>query len=476
MVNNTNVNYSVLGNVSVSLVYPNGTTSNTLNNFSLSLNNQTYLYNVTLPKNSVLGDYMINLTYTNNSQVLFYTEQVFTVTTSVYFIGLTSSTNYNIYGGSNFNLTIRLAYQNGLISPLVSDVTAKFIESKTQQEKFTAPMEYVSGNVFKVKNSYKVPIGLYFGTYNVSIVMHWNSSITGNSLPMTSSNSTLKLISYQGNPVIQNIKISPISERSNENNLFSGDFFNLSADIGVFNSQTKQVYLLNSSTDVSAYLFNTSNSKQNLQELSFDYLNNSKISVFGYLNPNMNILNDVKLTLSIKIRYASSNTYNLLYTYNGNSLTEYKPNFILKKANIKLDDSTVNFVIGSSNITQNQYTTLLVTFKIFSTDNSQYVTGLKLNASLTSQDTGKQIVLPAVTALEANNSYQVQIPVNTLNAGNYKIGISTLNTNYPLGNISLTIAPVIRNNSIPFENYLGLGTVSIAVLLTILGYSIRKKK
>ena len=419
---------------------------------------------------------MVNITYTNNSKIMFYTEQIFKVSTSIYLLGITSSSNNNLYAGSNFSLTFKLAYQNGYISPFVSDISAKFLESNSHQEKFTAPLEYISGNLFKVNSSYKVPIGLYFGTYNVSILMHWNSSLTADSLPMTSSNSTLQRISYQGNPVMQNIVISPISDRSSGNELFSGDFFNLTATIGVLNPQLQQVFPVNHSVDISAFLFNTTRTSQNLQDLSFNYLNNSKISVFGYLNPNMNILNDVKLTLSIKIKYTSTNVYNLLYTYTNNVLTQYKPNLILKKANIELDKNTVNFVIGSSNITQNQYTTLLVTFKILSKDNSQYVTNLKLNASLVSQDSGKEIVLPAVTSLETNNSYQVQVPVNNVNTGNYQIAISTLNTNVSLGNISLSILPVKSDNSIPIENFIGIGTVSIAVLLTLITYSFRKRK
>lgn len=364
------------------------------------------------------------------------------------------------------------------MSSYVSNAKVKFIESKTNQEKFSAPLEHVSGTNFTINNTITVPAGLFMGTYNVSIEMYWNSSITSRSLPVAMSNTSLPIISYQGLPIIQNIQYRPLSDRSNNNTLYSGDFFNLTANIGVKNLQNSNVYPVTSSVSLTANFYNSSSSNQVLQVLSYVNLNNSKISVYGEIDPNLNIQNDVGLTLSLRIKYDSNSEYNLLYT-NINSVTsEYKPSFILKKANIELDQNSVNFVIGSSNITQNEYTTLLVTFKILSNDNNQYVTGLKLNASLFMITTGKAnetITLPAVTSLETNSAYQIQIPVNSLAVGQYKVGISPLNTNEDLGSFSLSILPVQSTNVIPIENFISFGAVSIAIILSVIAFSIKKK-
>lgn len=473
-VNATNFRTATLGNVSVSLIYPNGTQSSPIKNFSLVLTNSTYSYNVTLPKNAVLGDYMVNLTYYNNS-ALFYTEQVFTVTTSTYLLGVTSTKSRNIYPGTGYGLTFQVAYSNGFMSSQFSNAQVKFISKATNQEEFSAPLQYIGGTSFTINNTNTVPVGLFMGTYNVSIEMLWNSSLTSNSLPTSSSNSTLPFISYQGLPIIQNYTISPLSNRTN---LYSGDLFNLTADIGVKNLQNSQVYPVNSSVTMTANFYNGSNSNQLLQQLSTEYLNGSKVSIYGEMNPNINILGDVQLSLSLRIKYSSTNTYNLLYTNLNNITKEFNPTFTYKQANLELDQNSVNYVIGSPKITQNEYTTILITFKIHElipNSNSQYVTGLKLNASIFKVSSSTSISLPAVTSLEANNSYQLQIPVNTLSTGSYNITISPLNTHINLGSIPLSIVPVQNNNVIPVENYISAGAVLIAVIVSYVAYRIKKK-
>ena len=122
------------------------------------------------------------------------------------------------------------------------------------------------------------------------------------------------------------------------------------------------------------------------------------------------------------------------------------------------------------------------TFKVFSTTDSiqQYVSGLNLNGTLVKPSTNGQndtvIPLPAVTSLTENSSYQIQIPVNSLDVGDYVINIAASNTNVHLGNFSLTINPPIENNTIPIENFIALGAVAVSVGITLIANSIRKRK
>ena len=143
-------------------------------------------------------------------------------------------------------------------------------------------------------------------------------------------------------------------------------------------------------------------------------------------------------------------------------------------------DSSVQFIIGSPVVAKNEYSTLLTTFKILSQQNSRYVTGLKLNGTLvtpkTSTSNETEFVLPSITSLDTNSSYQLQIPVNSIDVGSYVIRISTLDTGIVLGNFSLTINPVVENASIPIENFISVGAISLAVVLTIISNSIRKRK
>ena len=125
---------------------------------------------------------------------------------------------------------------------------------------------------------------------------------------------------------------------------------------------------------------------------------------------------------------------------------------------------------------------MLATFKVLSTTDSstQYVSGLDLNGTLVKPGTNGQndtvITLPAVTSLTENSSYQIQIPVNSLDVGDYVISIATLNTNIHLGNFSLTISSPEVNNTIPIENFIALGAVTVAVIITLVANSIRKRK
>ena len=480
-VNATNLYNANLGNVSVHIIFPNGT-SPSLNSsyvFPLVITNQSYLYNYNLPKNSPLGDYFVNLTYSNGTGTLFFTQQSFKVSTSVYLLGISSVRNYNLDPGSSFNLSFNIAYQNGFISPNMYNLSAHFLESSSQIDKFNVTLQYAGGNVFQANTSTTVPVGLFMGTYNVSLSFGWKSVITGNTLPQNSFNATLPLITYRGTPIIQNIDVSPISGRQTEKVLFSGDFLNITANVGVKNIVTSQVLLLSSINDLTAILYNTSNSKQTFQELSFLNLNNSRISVYGEINPNINLLNNVSLTLSMRVKYSSSNKFNLLYSNENNITKEYRPIFILKKANLELNQKFVNFVIGSSTITQNEFTTILVTFKVVSVDNNQTVAGLKLNASLVISTSGDKnetgISLPAVTSLDANNSYQIQIPVNNLAVGQYIVRVSPLNTQIIIGQFNFQIVPKVNHSTIPIENYIGLGTVALALIVSLIAYSIRKK-
>ncbi len=476
------ISYNSLGSVSVSLVYPNGTTQqfNSSYTFNLTMSLSTYDYNFTLPKNAILGDYMMNLTYSNNT-ALFYTEQVFTVSTSVYLLAITSSNSYNLYPDSNFGIGFKIAYQNGYINPDISNITAKFYEAKTQQNLFSANLVFDSGNNFIVNSTEKVPVGLFMGAYNVSIDLQWNSTITNSSIPMNIANSTLSLLTYQGLPIIKIYQISPLSSRSDNTTIFSGDFLNLTAIIGVKYQNSPFYQVKNSTFDLTATLFNSTSLNQVFQELSVTTLNNSIISVYGEINPNINILSNVGVTLNLKIKYASTNNYNLIYYLDSkNNTIAFNEAFILKKAHLNLENNSINFVIGSPVITKNQYTTMLVSFKIRSVDNNQFVSGLKLNASLLTNKNGKTnetvSSLPSVTSLETNSSYQLQIPVNTLDIGQYYVAIGALNTNVTFGSFSLKINPISSNGAIPIENFIGLGTVSVAVILTIVAYSVRRKK
>ena len=87
----------------------------------------------------------------------------------------------------------------------------------------------------------------------------------------------------------------------------------------------------------------------------------------------------------------------------------------------------------------------------------------------------QEFLLPAVTSLDTNSSYQLQIPVNTFDVGQYFIKISPLSSNVSIGNFSLKINPVLNNTTIPIENFISLGSVSLAVILTIIAYYTRKK-
>ena len=481
-VNATNFRTAILGNISVSLVLPNSTSIhlNNGNNFSLVITNSTYFYNYTLPNDAILGDYMVNLTYTNASSTYFYTQQIITVSTNVNLVAFTSTLNDNIYPGSNYSLTFQVEYQNGYMNPHVTTITAFFSETNSHVQLFNTTLTSVGSNKFSPLNSEKVPIGLFMGSYNVSLELVWNSTTTGNTLIRTATNSTLDVINYVGTPIIRNDQLAPAFNRNNKNLLYSGDFLNFTANVYILNSLSTNVYQLNDSVTFTATLTNTSNPSQVLQELTTIYLNDTKISAYGEVNPNLNQLNDVNLTLTLKIKYISTNSFNLVYK-SANVL--YKPTFLLKKADLALDTNSVHFIIGNSIISQNSYTTLLVTFKISSmigNNESQYVSGLKLNSSLVfPASNGKnqsEILLPSITSLDTNKSYQLQIPVSTLNIGTYQINITTLNTNVHLGTFSLTIQPMSNNDQIPIQNFIAVGAVGLAVVVTIIANSLNKRK
>ena len=208
----------------------------------------------------------------------------------------------------------------------------------------------------------------------------------------------------------------------------------------------------------------------------------TEITASGEINPNINLLNDVNVTLLLKVKMDSTGVFSYLSTNVNNKTQFYIPTLLLKKANLQLDSNSVDFIIGASTINLNTYTTLLATFKVFSTTDSiqQYVSGLNLNGTLVKPSTNGQndtvIPLPAVTSLTENSSYQIQIPVNSLDVGDYVINIAASNTNVHLGNFSLTINPPIENNTIPIENFIALGAVAVSVGITLIANSIRKRK
>ena len=479
----TGIVYDNYGNVSVSMISPDNTTVllNNSNTFPLNINTQNYYYSYSIPNNALLGDYIFRIDYYNSSTSSFYSQQVVKVSTTMEVLGISSPiNNYKIYPGSSYGLNFTLAYANGFINPNITNINAKFIESTTQQERFNVTLQYVTGNVFTANTSENVPIDLFLGSYNVSFDFTWNSVSTGSILSLEATNQTLPAITYSGTPIIENPLISPLSGRPNSNLIYSGDFINLTAKIGVKNPSTLQVFTLNNSYDMSGSLVDIKNLNNVYQDLSYKALNDSKISLYDEINPNINLLSDVNLSLIVKVKLLSTEEFNSVSTNVNNVTKEYKPELVLKQADIHLDPSSLNFIIGSSEVAQNEYTTILTTFKVLSNQNSQYVTGLKLNGTIVTPKEGStnetETILPSITSIDTNSSYQLQIPVNNLNVGKYEIRISTLNTAVPIGNFSLTINPIVNNESIPIENFISVGAVSIAVIITLVANTINKRK
>jgi hypothetical protein len=478
-VNSTQISYNTLGNLSINLVFPNSTNLilNSSNDFPLLMTNKNYLFNYTFPMDAVLGDYVINITYNNGTGTLFYTQQMIKVTTELFIKAIISNSNNFIYPGSSYGLNFTIIYENGYINPGISLIKAKFLESTSNLEKFSTTLEYISGDIFQINTSDLVPIGLFTGSYNISLEFSWYSNTTKSTLLRNRLNSTLQLIQYEGTPILLNQKFSPLTQRGNNNILYSGDFINLTADIGIKNNKDSIIYLLNETVDVSAFLFNTSKSDQTIQILTFKHLNNSTISIFGEINPNINHKDSVNISLDVKIKYKSTNEYKVIYNENG---SEFKPTFLLEKANIEIEQSSVNFLIGSANITKNSFSTLLVTFKVKSSENQEYVTGLRLGSSIRIPKMGDvnetDIILPSITSLDSNKSYQLQIPLNALDVGIYTIKIATLDTNVSLGSIAIEILPAEAAPSIPIENFIAVGTISIALIVSYIAYSTNKRK
>lgn len=484
LINQDGITYKKLGNVSVSIVYPDNTVYviNGPNDYPLSNATQSYYYTYIIPNNARLGDYFVRLNYYNGTSSLFYTQQVFTVSTNIQFQNLRGLNNkLDIYPGSNFNLNFTLAYENTVnMNQSITSINAKFIETTTQTEEFNVSLVFVKSNIFEVNRTQKVPVGLFVGDYNVSITLTWNSTTTGNQLVKQATNTTMPLVSYVGTPVIEKQNISPASSRTG-NILYSGDIVNITANLGIKNTLTSKVYPLNNTYSYTANLVNTKDFSQVYQTLQTKALNNSEqISAFGEINSNINLESDVNISILLKVQLTSTGAYTFLSTNNNNITKLYIPTVLLKKAQLSLDSSTVDFIVGSSTVNLNSYTTLLATFKVKDQNSKLYVSGLNLNGTLVLPKNGNEnateIALPLITSLQENNSYQLQIPLEGLAIGNYQVKISTLQHNIPLGNFSLTINPESTNTGIPIENFISLGAVSIAVIFTIVAREINKRK
>ena len=486
--NQSGITYNTLGNVSVTIIYPDETSVliNSSNDFPLSLSSTNYIYSYHVAKNAILGDYMVKLSYFNGTSgtAIFNTTQIFTVTSTIHLLNIQSLNSKNeIYPGSNFYLNFTLTYDNGQMNNVTS-VQARFLESTGHLEKFDVNLQHVSGTLFTANSSATVPVGLFVGSYNVSLTLTWNSTTTGNQLIKTATNATLPSVSYQAVPIIEHQNIAPASGRTDGNILYSGDKVNLTATISIKNKLTSQLFDLNETVDLTAVIVNTKDLAVTYQTLSTNSSANgvTEITASGEINPNINLLNDVNVTLLLKVKMDSTGVFSYLSTNVNNKTQFYIPTLLLKKANLQLDSNSVDFIIGASTINLNTYTTLLATFKVFSTTDSiqQYVSGLNLNGTLVKPSTNGQndtvIPLPAVTSLTENSSYQIQIPVNSLDVGDYVINIAASNTNVHLGNFSLTINPPIENNTIPIENFIALGAVAVSVGITLIANSIRKRK
>lgn len=475
--NNTiNKNYlglNVLGNFSIDLIYPNSTILqlNSSQDFIINISTPLYYFNYTIPEDSVLGDYYINISYINGTEKLFYSQQIVKVNTELHFVQISSfslTDSFEISPNDDFDLNFTIQYENGMISSDVTSIKAKFYENQTNSNLINVNLTHIEDNIFRANKSEKVPIDIIMGLYNITIELIWNSSTTNNSIISTITNSSLPFVKYTGKTIFLLESISPYSNRNENKVFYSGDFINITAKLGLKSTKSSNIYLINESTELFVKLVNTSNIDSVFQSLSYNYVNNSVFTLTGEINPNINHLSDVNFTLSSKIKYKSTGESNDVYNADG---TVFNPNYLLKKADIQLEQNSVKFLTGGKNFTYNSQPTMIINFKVLSAETG-YVTGLNLNASLIiSNGIGQNdtvIVLPAITSLQTNKSYQLFVPLFNLNTGIYEIQIKTSVTDVYIGSIEFEITPEIVDTSIPIESVIFYSVFLFGIIITIL--------
>lgn len=483
-----NLNYTVYGNLSVNLVFPNGTqvdlnttssfnvTENITYPFVLDLANDTYLYNFTIPDDAPLGDYYINLTHTNSSDgsVLTYTTHQFEVRTGLELLALTHSAGEDLvlYPSESYDLNLTIAYLNGNMSAGVDQAYAHFTEVETNARLFTVHLVQIGGTAFQTNTTETVPVRLLMGDYNVTVEVVWNSTTTEGTFNSTVTNATLPTVEVGGYPVLDNITLRPSNTRGNQE-IYAGDMINLTADLAVGTYAGGPVSDLNRTVKVTAQLLNSSSSNV-VQTLFVNQPNTTKLMVYNEVDPNLLQWGNLAANLKLQVQLESSGEFVPFHTNDG---AVYNPSLDLRKSTLTIDENTLTFLPEESPIELGSTTAIVANFKVYSTVNQVNVSYLDLKGNLTLASAGvnqSDVTLPAIVALESAE-YQLQIPTTGLEAGVHTVTVYTSIGSTEVGSFTFELVEVVTDDSIPAENFAAVGGVFLALVVTSLVYVLTKR-
>jgi hypothetical protein len=480
-IEDTGLKFSSFGNISVELIYPNNTEI-PLNNgslFELNLTNRTFAYNFSIIEWGSMGDYFVNLTYYNGSEILAFSQQKMELITELNLTKIVKTDNSELvlYPGEPYDLNFSISYTNGYMAfdPVAY---AYFIEKDSGQRLFSVSLEHLFNTSFRANITENLPKRLFMGEYNVSIEFVWNSTSSNFSFNNTITNSDLPKVRFGGVPVFINSKIEPIASRSPSNSdleLFYGDILNFTASLGIGDIPNNDPILLEENTSILMQgLILDASDNESIQSLSFYQLNQSFISFSDEINPNVESNSSIYFYPQVKL----DSTSEFVDVYKGENNSQlYRPE-LLVKGTLEIDEN-IEYLSNNREVFSGISSTIIVNFKVISKENNLSVNGLNLNANFTRlvvddpNNTQTTIQLPNILPLKGEETvYQLQILVpEDLPVGEYNVSVTTETSMIPgieIGKIPFSVVKEEIEENIPIENFLASGILIIALITTII--------
>ncbi len=490
------------GNVSLVLVNPSGQIK-VDQTYILNATSFRPLLNHTFANDSLLGTWYLQVRYDfnytaiglpSNLQMVINKSYEVNVETALQLLGF--EVNDQLYPGSPLNMTVRLAYENGYISPKVNaSLQFKFKGSTSTDPVFSVRLIHVNGTNFTVAETERVPQKLVMGSYELVVKFTWNTTRT--TLTQELVNETLLKAEIEGHVVALQSSLVDGKQRY-------GILDNVTAEItiGVLlpngsvipvepllelpknassDAGNNQTTILKASDVLLAFLVNASNLDDVIDVFTMDIVDRSanQFNASLSLNPNLennnySIVFKVKLPTNetfVPIHDASVNAtkrLNLTFTYDASfEASEFS---LLSSAGNPLAGNEVNREEGFA----------IITFKVQSIGEPSFnVPDLTLYAVLKDAE-GNNISVLAVAYLATSEQYQVVFSLLDLDSGQYSLEIYTVTAIHPDTKISAKAFTfsVFEEQQVAIEPIIQSSVIAILALLSIavLYLNIRVKK